>query len=55
MHGVLDSAFREDENRVRQFDAAENSAVLCHIALNLLKQESTANVGVQAKWQSGMG
>ena len=42
---VLDIAFREDENRVRQGHAAENFAVLRHIALNLLKQASSATVG----------
>jgi len=45
LHWVLDIAFREDENRVRQGHAAENFAVLRHIALNLLKQASSATVG----------
>lgn len=49
LHWVLDLAFREDECRVRTGHAAENLAVLRHIALNLLRQESTATVGIKAK------
>lgn len=48
LHWVLDIAFREDESRVRKDDAPENLAVLRHMALNLLKQETTARVGVHA-------
>ena len=49
VHWVLDVAFREDESRLRKGAAAENMAVLRHIALNLLKREKTAKVGVRAK------
>jgi predicted transposase YbfD/YdcC len=49
LHWVLDIAFREDESRARLGHSAENLAVLRHIALNLLKQERTAKVGVKAK------
>ena len=49
VHWVLDIAFREDESRVRQHHAAENLAVLRHMALNLLKNEKTARGGIHAK------
>jgi hypothetical protein len=34
---------------VRQGEAAENFAVLRHIALSLLRQENTAKVGLKTK------
>ena len=49
LHWVLDMAFREDECRVRQGYGAENLARLRHIALNLLKQDKTAKVGIKNK------
>lgn len=49
LHWTLDIAFREDESRVRREHAPENFAVLRHLALNLLKQERTAKVGIKAK------
>jgi predicted transposase YbfD/YdcC len=49
LHWVLDLAFREDESRVRSDHAAENLAVLRHMALNLLKNERTAKGGIRAK------
>ena len=49
LHWVLDIAFHEDDCRVRQGEAAQNFAVLRQMALNLLRQERTAKVGVKAK------
>jgi len=49
LHWCLDIAFREDESRVRKGEGAQNFAVLRHMALNLLKQEKTAKVGIKAK------
>lgn len=49
LHWVLDIAFREDESRIRKDYAPENFALLRHIALNLLKQEKTAKVGIKGK------
>src|SRR5512147_468842 len=49
LHWSLDVTFNEDACRVRQGEAAENLAVLRHIALSLLRQEKTAKVGLKAK------
>jgi predicted transposase YbfD/YdcC len=49
LHWVLDIAFREDESRVRQGHAGQNLAVLRRLALNLLRQETTAKMGTKAK------
>lgn len=49
VHWILDVAFDEDQSRVRQGHAAQNFAVLRHIALNLLKQETSAKCGIKAK------
>ena len=49
LHWVLDIAFREDECRVREGHSAQNLATLRHLALNLVRQEQTAKMGVKAK------
>jgi predicted transposase YbfD/YdcC len=49
LHWVLDIAFREDESRVRRGHADQNLAVLRRLALNLLRQETTAKMGTKAK------
>lgn len=49
LHWVLDIAFREDESRIRKGHGAQNFAVLRHIALNALQQETTAKVGIKNK------
>jgi predicted transposase YbfD/YdcC len=49
LHWVLDIAFREDDSRVRIGHAQANLAVLRHIALNLLKQETTLKRGIKTK------
>lgn len=40
-HWQLDVTFGEDDNQVRQRQAATNLAVVRRLALNLLKQEET--------------
>lgn len=49
LHWVLDIALNEDHSRVRKDNAPQNFAVLRHKALNLLKQEHTAKVGIKGK------
>jgi predicted transposase YbfD/YdcC len=47
VHWILDMAFREDESRVSKGHAPENLAVIRHIALNCLRQEKTAKMGIK--------
>ena len=49
LHWVLDIAFREDDSRVRDRNAATNLAILRRLALSLCKQEKTAKVGIKVK------
>ena len=49
LHWVLDVAFDEDNNRSRTGHSAHNLAIVHHIALNLVKQEKTAKMGVKNK------
>jgi predicted transposase YbfD/YdcC len=45
LHWVLDVTFQEDASRIRTGDAPQNMGVVRHIALNLLRQEtSTASL-----------
>jgi predicted transposase YbfD/YdcC len=49
LHWVLDVAFQEDHSRVRKGHAAENLAVLRHVALNLLKHDRSKKLGIKNK------
>ena len=49
LHWSLDVSFGEDQSRTRVRNAAENLSRVRRIALTLLKQETTAKVGVKAK------
>lgn len=49
LHWVLDVAFDQDNNRGRTGHTAHNIAIIHHIALNLLKQEKTAKIGIKNK------
>jgi predicted transposase YbfD/YdcC len=49
LHWSLDVTFREDDSRLRQGAAAENFAVVRHLALSLLQQEQSLKVGIAAK------
>lgn len=49
LHWSLDVTFREDDCRIRVGNGAENFSRLRRIALNLLRGEATAKVGIKAK------
>lgn len=49
LHWTLDVSFKEDLNRSRIGDSAENLSIVRRIALNLLKQEKTSKVGITAR------
>ncbi len=49
VHYVLDVAFHEDQSRIRQGLAAENFAVLRHIALNLLRQQTVKRKSIKGR------
>ena len=49
LHWSLDVSFREDESRVRIGHAGQNLSLVRKLALNLLRQEKTAKVGIKAK------
>lgn len=49
LHWSLDVCFGEDQSRVRIGNAAENLSRVRRLALILLKQETTAKVGIKAK------
>ena len=49
LHWQLDVSFNEDQNRLRSGYAAQNIALINKIALNLLKNEKSAKVGVKSK------
>ncbi len=46
---VSDVTFREDQCRIRKGHAAENPAVIRHIALNLLRQEQSLKKGIAVR------
>jgi len=52
LHWTLDVSFHEDACRVRKGHAPQNLAVIRHMALNLLKKEKTAGVGIKTKRQA---
>lgn len=49
LHWVLDVIFREDESRVRKGAASENFAMLRHIALNMIKKETSLKKSIKSK------
>jgi hypothetical protein len=49
LHWQLDVSFDEDQRRIRKNHGAENFSRLTRLALNLLKQEKTAKIGIHGK------
>ena len=49
LHWQLDISFNEDRRRIRKGHGAENFSRLCRIALNLLKNEKTLEIGIAGK------
>ena len=48
-------AYGEDDNRVRKDNAPENMAMLRHLALTLLKADTTTKVGIQTRRKKAGG
>ena len=49
LHWCLDVCFNEDQSRARSGSQAQNLATLRHLALNLLKSDSTKKRGIKGK------
>lgn len=49
LHWVLDTAFDEDQCRVRMGEGAHNLALLRRVAVSLLKRDTKAKVGIKGK------
>jgi len=49
LHWQLDVSFNEDQSRIRRDHGAENHSRLNRLALNLLKRDKTAKIGIHGK------
>ena len=49
LHWTLDMTFREDESRIRAEASPENFAIMRHIALNLIKNDTSRKASVKRK------
>ena len=49
LHWTLDVTFREDESRVRKDAAPENYAIFRHIALNIIRRDTSIDASVKRK------
>jgi predicted transposase YbfD/YdcC len=49
LHWSLDACFGEDQSRVRIGNAAENLSRVRRLALTLLKQQTTVEIGIKGK------
>ncbi len=53
-HWVLDVTFREDYSRIRVEDSPQNMAVLRHLALNILKRDTSKASLKQKRFRAGL-
>lgn len=49
LHWTLDVTFREDDSRIRAEDSAHNFAIIRHIAMNLIRSDTTVKASVKRK------
>jgi nicotinic acid phosphoribosyltransferase len=49
LHWTLDVTFREDESRIRKEAAPENCAIFRHIALNIIRRNTSIDASVKRK------
>jgi predicted transposase YbfD/YdcC len=49
VHWVLDMAFLEDRSRVRVGHGAENLTALLRLAVKILRQDRSSNMGIKAR------
>ena len=49
LHWSLDVSFDDDKNRTRTGNAQENLSIIKRIALNMISNENTAQIGIKAK------
>jgi predicted transposase YbfD/YdcC len=54
LHWVLDVIFREDDSRIRKDHSSQNMAVLRHIALNILKQDTSKGSLKQKRYRAAL-
>jgi predicted transposase YbfD/YdcC len=54
LHWVLDVTFREDEARMRKDNSPQNFAVLRHLALNILKQDTSKGSLKQKRYRAAL-
>jgi predicted transposase YbfD/YdcC len=49
LHWTLDVTFREDESRIRKEASPENYAIFRHIALNIIRKNTSVNASIKRK------
>lgn len=54
LHWVLDVTFREDDSRIRTDNSPQNFAVLRHIALNILKRDTSKGSVKQKRYRAAL-